>query len=213
MSQDRLTAEARQAEHLARLLSRFQKLSSWPRAVYTPTVGLACQVYSHIYRRPRGLYISYPHRREIDKILDNAPSTAVEVIVVTDGERVLGLGDLGIGGMGIPVGKLALYTLCAGIHSASTLPILLDAGTDNQELLDDPLYIGWRHPKMRSEEHDEFIESFVRAVRGRASEENRGENVDSALSQISPENRLSRAERIIEGWHDEKYSSPEEPAT
>lgn len=132
--------------------------------IYTPVVGLACQVYSHIYRRPRGLYIAYPHRHKIDKILANAPPTAVEVIVVTDGERVLGLGDLGVGGMGIPVGKLALYTLCAGIHPASTLPVLLDAGTDNKELLDDPLYVGWRHPRMRGEEYDEFIESFVEGV-------------------------------------------------
>jgi malate dehydrogenase (oxaloacetate-decarboxylating) len=132
--------------------------------IYTPVVGLACQVYSHIYRRPRGLYISYPHRREIDKILANAPSANVEVIVATDGERVLGLGDLGVGGMGIPVGKLALYTLCAGIHPASTLPVLLDAGTDNRELLDDPLYVGWRHERVRGEEYDEFIEAFVRAV-------------------------------------------------
>ncbi|MEW6209266.1 MAG: NAD-dependent malic enzyme [Acidobacteriota bacterium] len=132
--------------------------------IYTPTVGLACQVYSHIYRHPRGLYISYPHRREIDKILDNAPTDAVEVIVVTDGERVLGLGDLGVGGMGIPVGKLALYTLCAGIHPASTLPVLLDAGTDNRELIDDPLYVGWRHERVRGEEYDEFIESFIEAV-------------------------------------------------
>jgi malate dehydrogenase (oxaloacetate-decarboxylating) len=132
--------------------------------IYTPVVGLACQVYSHIYRRPRGLYISYPHRHEIDKILANAPSTDIEVIVVTDGERVLGLGDLGVGGMGIPVGKLALYTLCAGIHPSSTLPVLLDAGTDNRELLDDPLYVGWRHARVRGEEYDEFIEAFVEAV-------------------------------------------------
>ncbi len=132
--------------------------------IYTPTVGLACEVYSHIYRRPRGLFIAYPRRHEIDKILANAPNPKVEVIVVTDGERILGLGDLGVGGMGIPVGKLALYTLCAGVHPASTLPVLLDAGTDNRELLDDPLYVGWRHPRMRGEEYDLFIESFVEAV-------------------------------------------------
>lgn len=132
--------------------------------IYTPTVGLACQRYSRIYRRPRGLYISYPHRQEIDRILDNAPSPETAVIVVTDGERVLGLGDLGVGGMGIPVGKLALYTLCAGIHPATTLPVLLDAGTDNSELLEEPLYVGWRHKRVRGADYDKFIEAFVTAI-------------------------------------------------
>jgi malate dehydrogenase (oxaloacetate-decarboxylating) len=132
--------------------------------IYTPVVGAASQHYSHIYRRPRGLYIDYPHRHEIDNMLANAPNDEVAVIVVTDGERILGLGDLGIGGMNIPVGKLALYTLCAGIHPATTLPILLDVGTDNQELLSDPLYLGWRHRRVRGEGYDEFIESFVSAV-------------------------------------------------
>jgi malate dehydrogenase (oxaloacetate-decarboxylating) len=132
--------------------------------IYTPVVGAASQHYSHIYRRPRGLYISYPHRAEIDAMLANAPFEKIEVIVVTDGERVLGLGDLGVGGMGIPVGKLALYTLCAGIHPASTLPIMLDVGTDNEELLNDPLYLGWRQRRVRGAEYDEFIESFIAAV-------------------------------------------------
>lgn len=132
--------------------------------IYTPTVGLGCQKYSHLFRRPRGLYVSYPYQTEILSILNNAPSKNVEVIVVTDGERILGLGDLGVGGMGIPVGKLSLYTLCAGIHPDTTLPILLDVGTDNRELLDDPLYLGWRHERVRGQAYDDFIEAFVVAV-------------------------------------------------
>jgi malate dehydrogenase (oxaloacetate-decarboxylating) len=131
--------------------------------IYTPVVGEGCQQYSHIYRRPRGLYISYPQRDEIETILANAPNRP-EVIVVTDGERILGLGDLGVGGMGIPVGKLSLYTLCAGIQPQSTLPILLDTGTDNKELLGDPLYLGWRHERVRGQQYDDFIEAFVRAI-------------------------------------------------
>ena len=133
--------------------------------VYTPTVGEGCRQYSHVFRRPRGLYISYPLRREIFTLFNNAPAQNPEVIVVTDGERILGLGDLGVGGMGIPVGKLSLYTLCAGIHPARTLPILLDVGTDNRELLDDPLYLGWRHERVRGRDYDDFIEEFVSAVK------------------------------------------------
>jgi len=133
--------------------------------IYTPTVGEGCRRYSHVFRRPRGLYISYPHRNEIPAVLENAPTERVQVIVVTDGERILGLGDLGIGGMGIPIGKLSLYTLCAGIHPAATLPIMLDAGTDNRELLDDPLYLGWRHERIRGQQYDDFIEAFVDAVK------------------------------------------------
>lgn len=132
--------------------------------IYTPTVGAGCQSYSHLFRRPRGLYISYPQRDEIDAVLDNAPDGEPAVIVVTDGERILGLGDLGVGGMGIPVGKLSLYTLCAGIHPRTTLPILLDVGTNNRELLSDPLYLGWRHERIGGAEYDAFVEAFIAGV-------------------------------------------------
>jgi len=135
--------------------------------VYTPTVGEGCCTYSHIYRKPRGLFIAYPQQHEMDAILANAPVADPDVIVVTDGERILGLGDLGVGGMGIPVGKLTLYTLCAGIHPATTLPILLDVGTNNQELLRDPLYLGWRHGRITGDGYDTFIDAFVRGVKRR----------------------------------------------
>ncbi|NIM51029.1 MAG: oxaloacetate-decarboxylating malate dehydrogenase [Gemmatimonadales bacterium] len=131
--------------------------------VYTPVVGEACQKYSHIYRRARGLYISYEQRDKIEQILANHP-TPPAVIVVTDGERILGLGDQGAGGMGIPVGKLCLYTLCAGIPPYRTLPIMLDVGTDNEERLKDPLYLGARHRRIRGAEYQAFVDSFVEAV-------------------------------------------------
>ncbi|HEV8540128.1 MAG TPA: NAD-dependent malic enzyme [Nitrospiraceae bacterium] len=132
--------------------------------IYTPTVGEACLQFSHIYRHPRGLFIAYPERNDMDAILANAAFRQVEVIVVTDGERILGLGDQGTGGMGIPIGKLSLYTLCGGIHPATTLPVLLDAGTNNQEALEDPLYLGWRHERVRGQEYDDFVEAFVQGV-------------------------------------------------
>ena len=132
--------------------------------VYTPEVGEACENYSHIYRRARGLYISYPQRDDMATILRNAGDRDIRIIVVTDGERILGLGDLGLGGMGIPVGKLALYTLCAGIHPATTLPIVLDTGTNNPNLLNDPLYLGWRHERVRGADYDAFIDAFVQSV-------------------------------------------------
>src|SRR3989338_5468196 len=135
--------------------------------VYTPTVGLGCQRFSHIYRRPRGLFLAYPYRQHLEKVLANPRFNTVKTIVVTDGERILGLGDQGAGGMGIPIGKLSLYTACAGIHPAQTLPILLDTGTNNEELRTDPLYIGWRHERIRGEDYDNFIECFVNSVKKR----------------------------------------------
>lgn len=132
--------------------------------VYTPTVGEACQKFSHIYRRARGLYISYDLRDQIESILHHLPGEEPSVIVVTDGERILGLGDQGAGGMGIPVGKLCLYTLCAGIPPWATLPVMLDVGTDNEERLADPLYLGLRQRRVRGQAYQEFVDGFVAAV-------------------------------------------------
>ena len=137
--------------------------------VYTPTVGLACQEWSRTYRREHGLYVAWPDRHRIPELLDNALSaddahTAIDVIVVTDGERILGLGDLGVGGMGIPIGKLALYTAVGGVDPERTLPVFLDAGTENEALLSDPLYLGWRHRRLRGRDYDELVDAFVEAV-------------------------------------------------
>jgi malate dehydrogenase (oxaloacetate-decarboxylating) len=132
--------------------------------VYTPTVGVACQRFSEIYRRPRGLFVSYPDRDRLAEVIDNRPHRDPDVIVVTDGQRILGLGDQGIGGMGIPIGKLSLYTLIGGINPARTLPIVLDVGTDNVELLEDPQYLGWRHRRISDDEYYSFIDDFVATV-------------------------------------------------
>ena len=132
--------------------------------VYTPTVGLGCQEFSHTFRKPRGLFLSFPHMGRIERILANPRFDNVEAIVVTDGERILGLGDQGAGGMGIPIGKLSLYTACGGLHPATTLPIMLDVGTNNAQCLSDPVYVGWRHERVRGADYDQFIEAFVDAV-------------------------------------------------
>jgi len=141
-----------------------QNLEEMLPVVYTPTVGAGCQQFSRLFRKPRGLFLSMPHKNRIEEILAHPRFDKVEAIVVTDGERILGLGDQGAGGMGIPIGKLALYTGCGGLHPATTLPIMLDVGTDNPDCLNDPLYIGWRHERVRGEEYDDFIEAFVSAV-------------------------------------------------
>jgi len=141
-----------------------QHLAEMMPIIYTPTVGEACERFSQIYRRARGLFIAYPERHHIDEILHNATKRNVKVIVVTDGSRILGLGDQGAGGMGIPIGKLSLYTACAGISPAYTLPIMLDVGTDNQTLLNNPMYMGWKHPRVNNDEYDEFIALFVAAM-------------------------------------------------
>ena len=144
-------------EHLAEMMP----------IIYTPTVGDACEQFSDIYRSSRGLFISYEERHNIDDILRNATKNKVKVIVVTDGERILGLGDQGIGGMGIPIGKLSLYTACGGISPAYTLPVMLDVGTNNEKLLNDPMYMGARHKRIGQDEYDEFLNMFINAVKRR----------------------------------------------
>jgi malate dehydrogenase (oxaloacetate-decarboxylating) len=141
-----------------------QNLEELLPIAYTPTVGAGCQQFSRFFRKPRGLFLSIPHKDRIAKILGHPRFDKVEAIVVTDGERILGLGDQGAGGMGIPIGKLALYVGCGGVHPATTLPIMLDVGTDNPNCLDDPIYIGWRHERVRGDDYDNFIEVFVAEV-------------------------------------------------
>lgn len=142
-----------------------QQIESLLPVVYTPTVGLACEEWSRIYRREHGLYLSWPLRDRVDEMLDQAiDDQDIDVVVVTDGERILGLGDLGVGGMGIPIGKLALYSAVGGIDPSRTLPVVLDAGTDNEQLLSDPLYLGWRNRRMRGDEYDELVDAFIAAI-------------------------------------------------
>ena len=133
--------------------------------VYTPVVGLACQQFSHIYRRPRGLFVSYPLRDSIPTLLRARPNRDVDVLVVTDGERILGIGDQGVGGLGIPIGKLSLYSLIGGIRPERTLPIVLDVGTNNTERLKDPEYLGWRHERVTGQAYFDFVDQFVQAVK------------------------------------------------
>ncbi len=135
--------------------------------VYTPTVGEGCQRFSEIWRKPRGLFLSYPNKDRIPQILGHCRYDGVKCIVFSDGERILGLGDQGAGGMGIPIGKMALYTALGGIHPEHCLPILLDVGTNNEDRLKNPLYIGWRNPRVRGEEYDNFVDVFVQSVKKR----------------------------------------------
>jgi malate dehydrogenase (oxaloacetate-decarboxylating) len=135
--------------------------------VYTPTVGLGCELFSQIFRKPRGLFLSIPHQHLIRRILSHPRYDRIDAIVVSDGERILGVGDQGAGGMGIPIGKLSLYTACAGLHPATALPVILDAGTDNKDHLRDPLYIGWQHERVRGPDYDNLVSIFVEAVRER----------------------------------------------
>jgi malate dehydrogenase (oxaloacetate-decarboxylating) len=135
--------------------------------VYTPTVGEGCQRFSEIWRKPRGLFLSYPNKERIDQILSHSRYEDVKCIVVSDGERILGLGDQGAGGMGIPIGKMALYTALGGIHPENCLPILLDVGTDNEDRLKNPLYIGWRQKRVRGKDYDDFVDAFVNSVKKR----------------------------------------------
>jgi malate dehydrogenase (oxaloacetate-decarboxylating)(NADP+) len=160
--------------HLMALLNRNQtlffkvvvdNLEEITPIIYTPTVGAACQKFGHLYAWPRGIYLSLEHRGRIEEILRNHPYPDVRVIVVTDGERILGLGDQGAGGMGIPIGKLALYTACAGVPPAVCLPVMLDVGTENVERLQDPLYMGLRQHRLRGPDYDSFVAEFIEAAR------------------------------------------------
>ena len=146
----------------ALLVSNVEKMMP---IVYTPTVGLACQHFSDIYRRPRGLFLSYPMKGRIREVLRNAAFGSVKVIVVTDGERILGLGDQGVDGMGIPIGKLSLYSACGGVDPSGALPVVLDVGTNNEERRSHPDYLGWRHERVTGDDYYDFVDEFVQAVK------------------------------------------------
>ncbi|HTZ73196.1 MAG TPA: oxaloacetate-decarboxylating malate dehydrogenase, partial [Candidatus Aquilonibacter sp.] len=135
--------------------------------VYTPAVGEGCQRFSEIWRKPRGVFLSYPNKNRMEQIFADSHLDSVRCIVVSDGERILGLGDQGAGGMGIPIGKMALYTALGGIPPEHCLPVILDVGTDNEVLLNDPVYVGWQHKRVRGQDYDDFVEAFVSAVERR----------------------------------------------
>jgi malate dehydrogenase (oxaloacetate-decarboxylating) len=191
--------------HLLEILNRnellfYQLLSRYPEEylpiIYTPTVGEAAIKYSEIFYQQRGLYLSYPLIDRIDEILARFPHKDIQAIVVTDGERILGLGDQGIGGIVIPIGKLSLYTLFGGIHPAKTLPIILDVGTNNPALQNDKLYLGWRHPRLSGAKYDRFIEAFVRAVK---------KNCPNALLQWEDFGK-ENARRLLDKYRDQLLS-------
>jgi malate dehydrogenase (oxaloacetate-decarboxylating) len=143
----------------------YRHIAEMAPIIYTPVVAQGCINFSHIYRRPRGLFLSYPLADMMDELIENRPYQDVDVIVVTDGERVLGIGDQGAGGMGIPIGKLSLYTLIGGIDPQRTLPIVLDVGTNNADRLNDPEYVGWRHERITGQAYWDFLDKFVSCIK------------------------------------------------